>query len=310
MRASFARRQSRSRASDAPSAQSVRELNHQMDREPSPADAKPVTVDPRDVLAHAARSTSDSDASASDADDGATSDPIDYDEPLLAQLARLGDAYDAWVTRARLGATSTRLFRNPALEALSKTHWSVVPVFWVPVIAYVLYCGCVKVIEDGRSAAFASAVFVASARGAWPTFEYVIHRFVFHAKRRRERRWAIWNQLHYLFHGCHHKHPQELLRLVFPLTVSVPVGYAAARACSAVFASGYAEFAAAGFQFGYLTYDMTHYAVHGNLFGLGDHALKRRRVKHLRHHYDDHTSGFGVTSSALDAVCGTLPRTH
>jgi len=233
---------------------------------------------------------------------------VDYSKPLLAQVARMGEAYDAWVLEPRAETRSTTLFANAAIERASKTHWSAVMMFWLPVISKEIASGFGKIRarEGGMGEAFAA--FLAFACAMWPTFEYVVHRFAFHGKSFARRRRGVWNQAHYLFHGCHHKHPNDLLRLVFPLTVSAPVGYVAYVACARAFPSGTAEFAAAGFHFGYFMYDMTHYAVHGDLFGLGDGALRRRRAAHLRHHYDDHTRGFGVTTSALDAAFGTLAR--
>ncbi|KAI8568533.1 hypothetical protein RHMOL_Rhmol02G0208000 [Rhododendron molle] len=46
----------------------------------------------------------------------------------------------------------------------------------------------------------------------WTLMEYTLHRFLFHIKTK-----SYWgNTLHYLLHGCHHKHPMDGLRLVFP----------------------------------------------------------------------------------------------
>jgi sterol desaturase/sphingolipid hydroxylase (fatty acid hydroxylase superfamily) len=58
-----------------------------------------------------------------------------------------------------------------------------------------------------------------------------------------------------------------------------------------------------GFILGYLSYDMTHYAIHHynmhNRFWL---AIKNH---HMRHHFMDSKKGFGVSSPVWDDVFGS-----
>jgi dihydroceramide fatty acyl 2-hydroxylase len=64
----------------------------------------------------------------------------------------------------------------------------------------------------------------------------------------------------------------------------------------------------AGFLAGYLVYDMTHYYVH--------HGHPRSRItrllreRHMRHHFQDDTRGFGVSAPYWDNVFGTAPRSR
>src|SRR5215216_930856 len=62
----------------------------------------------------------------------------------------------------------------------------------------------------------------------------------------------------------------------------------------------------AGFLAGYLAYDMIHYAVHHHVprSALG----KKLRELHMRHHFQDHERGFGVSAPYWDRVFGTAPR--
>jgi sterol desaturase/sphingolipid hydroxylase (fatty acid hydroxylase superfamily) len=58
-----------------------------------------------------------------------------------------------------------------------------------------------------------------------------------------------------------------------------------------------------GFLLGYLIYDMTHFYVH-------HHKPKTRvgklvRELHMRHHFQDHTRGFGVSAPFWDYVFRT-----
>ena len=62
----------------------------------------------------------------------------------------------------------------------------------------------------------------------------------------------------------------------------------------------------AGFLAGYLVYDMAHYYLHHHRpkskFG------KRLRQLHMRHHFQDDTTGYGVSAPWWDHVFGTAPR--
>ena len=57
---------------------------------------------------------------------------------------------------------------------------------------------------------------------------------------------------------------------------------------------------------GYLFYDYTHYYVHH--FVPRSQLGKQLREQHMRHHFQDHRYGFGVSSPLWDAIMGTLPR--
>ena len=65
---------------------------------------------------------------------------------------------------------------------------------------------------------------------------------------------------------------------------------------------GYLPFAA-GFLGGYLAYDMLHYHVHHHTpkTALG----KRLRELHMRHHFQNHERGYGVSAPFWDYVFGT-----
>jgi sterol desaturase/sphingolipid hydroxylase (fatty acid hydroxylase superfamily) len=64
----------------------------------------------------------------------------------------------------------------------------------------------------------------------------------------------------------------------------------------------------AGFLIGYLAYDYTHYYLHHAV--PKTEAGKRLREQHMRHHFQDHRYGYGVSTPLWDAVFRTLPRTR
>jgi len=87
----------------------------------------------------------------------------------------------------------------------------------------------------------------------------------------------------------------------------------AGLAAALVFAALYAIFGAhdapavgAGFFMGYLAYDMTHYYLHH--FRPRGRAGRILRERHMRHHFQDETRGFGISAPYWDEVFRTSAR--
>jgi sterol desaturase/sphingolipid hydroxylase (fatty acid hydroxylase superfamily) len=106
-----------------------------------------------------------------------------------------------------------------------------------------------------------------------------------------------------MIHGVHHDHPNDPLRLVMPPAVSVPLATAFYLLFVAVLGTPVAFAVAAGFMAGYLFYDMSHYHVHHHV--PRSRAGRLLRELHMRHHFQDHTHGFGVSAPWWDYVFGT-----
>ena len=126
---------------------------------------------------------------------------------------------------------------------LTRTVWWVIPLVWLPVISWLVSVSLSRGLTPSDAAScLAGGIFI------WTLLEYTLHRFLFHMETR-----SYWyslislhtqingkfkdtndittyfraNTLHYVLHGCHHKHPMDGLRLVFPpaatTILSVPV---------------------------------------------------------------------------------------
>ena len=150
----------------------------------------------------------------------------------------------------------------------------------------------------------AAAAAFCAGRLAWWLVEYSLHRFLFHAQ--PASYWGI--TLHYSFHGCHHKHPNDRLRLVFPPLFAAPLVFLFARLCRAAAAPGPAGLhwgLFAGMLAGYVAYDVIHHFTHAA--GPPAAWLAGVRRRHLGHHYKDCSRSFGVSSHLFDVVFGTLP---
>jgi dihydroceramide fatty acyl 2-hydroxylase len=199
---------------------------------------------------------------------------------------------------ARLSA-SPPLFRSRFLDFFSRIHPAVPAVIYGPVIVALIVFGA----REGL-AALELVLLVLAGLVLWTLSEYWLHRKIFH--------WdpdhPIGHRLHFIIHGVHHDHPNDRMRLVMPPGASIPLAALFFGAFWLVFGLPTALPLFAGFLIGYLVYDYTHYYLHH--FVPKSKLGKRLREQHMRHHFQDHRYGFGVSSPLWDVVFRTLPRTR
>ena len=169
---------------------------------------------------------------------------------------------------------------------------------FLPVISWLAVLGAQRV---GVVAALA---WIAGGYAFWTLTEYWLHRVVFHFEPEN----GIGARLHWMIHGVHHDHPNDPMRLVMPPSASIPLALLFGGLFWLLLGADHATAFTAGFLAGYLAYDMIHYAVHHHVprSAVG----KRLRELHMRHHFQDHERGFGVSAPYWDAVFGTKPRTR
>ena len=200
------------------------------------------------------------------------------------------------LSRSEVLRASPRMFDNELLDKLSRIHPAVVPVLYVPTIVVLMVLGFV------HGAGAMAAVWVVGGYLFWTLTEYWLHRIVFHFEPAN----GIGARLHWIIHGVHHDHPNDPMRLVMPPSVSIPLAVLFIWSFSAVIGTpGFLPFGA-GFLAGYLFYDMLHYHVHHHrpTTALG----KRLRELHMRHHFQNHETGYGVSAPFWDHVFGTAPK--
>jgi len=227
---------------------------------------------------------------------------LDLNRPLLMQVWNGGftkDFYIEQVHRPRhyKGGASAPLFGN-FLEPLSKTPWWVIPIVWLPPVAYGTFLSFMNLPNP-----LAVAAYWVFGLGFWTLTEYVLHRCLFHADRYLpDNRVGI--TLHFLLHGIHHYLPMDKLRLVMPPTLFLALASPFWKLAHTVFFyNWYAATAAfCGGIFGYVCYDLTHYFLHHRTLPSYYRELKKY---HLQHHFADYENGFGVSSRFWDRVFGT-----
>ncbi|KAL3577378.1 hypothetical protein D5086_022661, partial [Populus alba] len=221
---------------------------------------------------------------------------VDLDKPLVFQVGHLGEAYEEWVHQPIVGREGPRFFESDFMESLTRTVWWAIPSIWLPVICYFV----LKSVRMGHTLPEVALIVVGGVF-IWTLLEYTLHRFLFHIKTK-----SYWgNTMHYLLHGCHHKHPMDGLRLVFPPAATaillVPFWnmvklFSTPSTTPALFGGG---------LLGYVIYDCTHYYLHHGQ--PANDVPKNLKKYHMNHHFRVQDKGFGITSSLWDRVFGTFP---
>ena len=191
---------------------------------------------------------------------------------------------------------SPPMFNSALLDRFTRVHPAVPVLIYAPVIALLLLTG------EQRVGLANSLGLMLGGYAVWTLTEYWLHRVVFHFEPQR----GIGARLHWMIHGVHHDHPNDPLRLVMPPSASVPLATAFCLVFWLVLGSDHAPAFSAGFLAGYLAYDMVHYHVHHHR--PRTRVGRRLRELHMRHHFQDDESGFGVSAPYWDRVFGTEPR--
>lgn len=187
------------------------------------------------------------------------------------------------------------LFKNSFLEYFSHIHPITPVVVYVPVILLTGYYGFTNVSITNGILTFLFGILF------WTITEYSIHRWAFHYEPKSDS----GKKIHFLVHGIHHDYPRDATRLVMPLLVSVPLATMFYFAFYYLFGA-YHLIIFSGFVLGYVSYDSIHYATHH--MPMKSKIGNFLRVYHLRHHYEDEFSAYGVSNPLWDYIFRTVPR--
>jgi len=210
--------------------------------------------------------------------------------------AEAEDMQDRAAKRTDVLRASPPMFESRVLDSLSRVHPVVPVMIFLPAIVALLAWSLSQV------SLLVTLGLTAGGYALWTLFEYWLHRLVFHF----EPEHGIGARMHWIIHGVHHDHPNDPLRLVMPPAVSIPLGAIVFGVLYVAFGSRYAPALGAGFFAGYLIYDMTHYYLHH--FRPRGPLGRMLRERHMRHHFQDDTRGFGISAPYWDEVFRTSPR--
>jgi sterol desaturase/sphingolipid hydroxylase (fatty acid hydroxylase superfamily) len=90
---------------------------------------------------------------------------------------------------------------------------------------------------------------------------------------------------------------------VLPPSVSVPLAIGFYFLYRSFIPADYLYGFYAGFIFGYLVYDISHYALHH--FNFKGNFWKKLKKHHMLHHYQNADKGYGVSSALWDKIFGS-----
>jgi dihydroceramide fatty acyl 2-hydroxylase len=211
-------------------------------------------------------------------------------------MASLEDMGDSPTSRTEVLRASPPMFDSRLLDSLSRVHPVVPVLIFAPAVLALTVWGLKSASVPGMMGLIASGYIL------WTLFEYWLHRIIFHFEPPK----GVGARLHWIIHGVHHDHPNDPLRLVMPPAVSVPLGLVVFGALYGILGARYAPGLGAGFFAGYLAYDMTHYYLHH--FRPRGPLGRMLRERHMRHHFQDDTRGFGISAPYWDEVFGTSSR--
>ena len=192
---------------------------------------------------------------------------------------------------------TVRMFESDFMEFFSRVHPVIPLALYLPVVGYMLY---VSLWRRQLSFVALAALFLLGIL-LWTLIEYLIHRYIFHYE--PKTRWG--KQLHFVIHGVHHDYPNDARRLVMPPVISIPLAFLFFGLFFLIFGS-LAPAVFAGLVFGYLCYDMLHYATHHLAMKSGMWLWLKQY--HLRHHFKDDHVGYGISSPLWDYVFRTTRK--
>ena len=192
---------------------------------------------------------------------------------------------------------SVRMFESDFMEFFSRVHPATPLLLYMPVVGCMLY---LSLWQRKLSILTVAGLFVLGIL-LWTLLEYLIHRYIFHY----EPKSHLGKRLHYIVHGVHHDYPNDARRLVMPPSISVPLAVLFYILFLLIFGH-LAPGVFAGLVFGYVCYDMLHYATHH--FPMKRGLWLWLKQYHLRHHYKNDDAGFGISSPIWDYVFGTTRK--
>lgn len=190
---------------------------------------------------------------------------------------------------------SRKLFKNPILEKLSRTHIS------VPLIIFFIYSSILlywNVTHTSLSLGISILMFLAGLI-TFTWVEYLVHRYVFHMQTYTRLRAS----LQYTMHGVHHEFPKDRGRLAMPPLLSITISTSLLFLFRWVMGDLVFSFLP-GFLVGYALYLAIHYMVHA--FQPPRNFFKYLWINHSVHHYKDGDGVYGVSSPLWDYIYGTM----
>jgi sterol desaturase/sphingolipid hydroxylase (fatty acid hydroxylase superfamily) len=168
--------------------------------------------------------------------------------------------------------------------------------FYLDFVVYpALILGSLVLAFRGATApgALLSVAMILFGYAVWTLVEYALHRVALHHVPGLEAT-----------HKAHHDAPKDMIGTPTLISLMAFAGLACWPAVELVglrIASAWMT----GLLAGYLSYSLTHYAIHNLSMGKSRWAMTLKR-HHALHHYREGESNFGVTTRIWDRLFGTF----
>jgi 4-hydroxysphinganine ceramide fatty acyl 2-hydroxylase len=192
---------------------------------------------------------------------------------------------------------SAKMFDNPVLEKMSRTHISIPIAMFLGLGTVSLYFAITA--TDIRLGI--GLLLTLLGLLAFTLVEYLMHRHFFHM----EPDTKVKDKLQYSVHGVHHDYPKDKDRLAMPPFISAFYTFVFYVVFTLIM-DDYALYFLPGFLLGYALYLGVHYIVHA--YQPPKNFMKILWVNHAIHHYKDPDVAFGVSSPLWDYILGTMPK--
>lgn len=190
-----------------------------------------------------------------------------------------------------------KMFDNPILERLTRTHIAVPITILLSIGAGLLYYAF---LHTTLNPIYIPFLYIGGLL-FFSLLEYFAHRYLFHMAPTTE--WK--RKFVYTVHGVHHEFPKDKDRLAMPVPASLFLA-------GVFFVIFYLLMDTKVFAFlpgvltGYCSYLFVHYIVHA--YQPPKNFFKHLWINHSMHHYKDSNQIFGVSSPLWDYVFGTYPK--
>ena len=187
---------------------------------------------------------------------------------------------------------SPPMFEREWIDGFSRTPWYTIPIFWLPIVGWLVSMSVTDLTLIMLIGGFLGGWLI------WTLTEYLLHRTLFH--------WTpptrFGPRIHFILHGVHHEWVKDKYRLVMPPAMGLILAIPFVFSFRAVFGPVWFGAVMGGFFFGYIVYDLSHYAIHHLKWK--NRVFQRIKRHHLLHHFSPRHSNrkFGVSSTLWDHI--------
>lgn len=216
---------------------------------------------------------------------------IDLQKPMISQILNASWSKEFYFENVNVPQTlkgSPRFFENSFLEAMTKSPWYLIPLFWIPLVIFLfvlnVFFYSFKIRKTG------TFFFIGLLSGSLK--EYITHRFYYHISSYFIPNNQLIYAIHFTIHGYHHYCPKDLSRVIqTPLFV---IFHAFWDFLALFLLFGSVEIALIIETAQILLYSLIEI---GHLYAHKYGTMNSIHSNHLKHHYDNYDKNFTLSNS-------------